>query len=362
MTRQIQGHMPFHLLIAAVTLVSIGMVGCSSTGGAKDELTAARLMLANNPEVEVVATDDKAGVFTVRVKSTGQLIMVTAADAAQGKSLVVSVDGVAAQGGGTVTVAAAQRPGGQSATVSNGQASVTARTGNAQTPQDASVAVATRGDRGVVTVETDRGTARVTASGVVAAGGRGVDVGTERQSVSVSADGQNVTVGGTRAGKLTVTADGETVDIGSRKGSVTVTNDGQTVTVGGNAGVRVTQASGADAGADAGRARRSQAYQCGGGESLRIDNQVIETSGTAVSAQGGCTVVITNSHIVTTGIGVQAGGGATVSIENSVIEGRGSAVSVNGGATVSAAGSTLTGGVSKSGLGSFVDRGGNRLR
>lgn len=34
-------------------------IGCSAVGGAKDELNAARVALANDPEVEVVATDGR---------------------------------------------------------------------------------------------------------------------------------------------------------------------------------------------------------------------------------------------------------------------------------------------------------------
>ncbi len=113
---------------------------------------------------------------------------------------------------------------------------------------------------------------------------------------------------------------------------------------------------------DDGRPRRSQPYQCGGGQSLRIENERIETTGTAVMVEGGCNVTIRNVHIVSGGTGIVAGGASDVTIEDSVIEARSGAVSIQGTATVTASGSTLRGGVRRAGLGTFNDRGGNTIR
>lgn len=364
------------MTLSLALLVALGAnSACSNGSSSGTDLVALRAALASNPDVEVIATDEKAGVFTVRVKSTGQITTVAAADLAAGKSISFTTQGGTATAtagpGGTAGVTAPGVDIRASGSASGAPANV-AITGSGGRGVDVTAgggaaSVAATGTRGSADVSARPGQAEVTARGAQPAGEArprsGAGAAAAPGGLTVTADGQTVTLGGTRSGGVAVTANGERVAVDPARGGVTVSANGDRVTAtSGNTRAQQRPAAGAAAEVEDTRPRRSQPYQCGGGQSLRIENEFIETSGTAVSVEGGCNVVIRNAHIVTNGIGVLAAGASDVTIQDSIIEARGGAVSIQGTATLTASGSTLRGGVRKMGLGNFVDRGGNTIR
>src|SRR5437016_3793824 len=64
------------LVAASVALLSL--CGCSKLSGGQDQMSWARDALQRNPQLEVVATDEQNGSFTVRSKETGELQVVRA--------------------------------------------------------------------------------------------------------------------------------------------------------------------------------------------------------------------------------------------------------------------------------------------
>lgn len=326
--------------VAALLLICAG--GCSSVGGEQGDLTLARAVLANNPDVEVVATDERAGIFTLRVKRNGQIITVNATDVARGKGVPLDAEASPSRSGSSATLTHEPGAAGQTVTVGTTGAGVSVTAGGGAKATGQTVEVATPGRR--VEVRTGRSPStgvddtRVTADGSPNASSGEVRVSTGTSGVSV-------------------TSDGRSVNVGSGGGGVTVSANGRTVTVGGDQNARVNERP-----ATGSAGRRAEAHMCEAGQSLRIDNQTIRTNGPAVDARGGCQVIITNSTIRSSGVGILASGGSSVTIESSVVDGMAGAVDVSDGATVSASTSTLRGGIRKSGAGSFVDRGGNMVR
>ena len=73
-------------LCGAMSLLGvISLAACTARGDKR--LEAAKTLISADPNLEIVATDERAGVITVRVKSTGQITVLKAEDVQAGKLL-----------------------------------------------------------------------------------------------------------------------------------------------------------------------------------------------------------------------------------------------------------------------------------
>src|ERR1700755_3182677 len=73
----------------ATVLLAFG--ACSKVGSGQDEMTWARGALERNTHLEVVAADEQAKTFTVRLKDSGQLIVVAVDQVIAGPEAALSV-------------------------------------------------------------------------------------------------------------------------------------------------------------------------------------------------------------------------------------------------------------------------------
>jgi hypothetical protein len=75
---------PRAALACAAVLALAACERAPKGGGAADEINWARAALARNPQIEVVASDSETGVFTIRDKQTGAVLVVSLHDIAAG--------------------------------------------------------------------------------------------------------------------------------------------------------------------------------------------------------------------------------------------------------------------------------------
>ena len=258
-------------LAAVVGLVSScwllgSIVGCSSRGS--DAVSVAQVAVRANPDLELVATDERQAVLTVRVKRTGQILTVRADDVVAGNAFrnLDTNAGTSGQPRATapaapLTTATASASGAAAqvevstpgARVSVGQPSGE----NKNSPASAPVQSTTRT---AVTAETpaDRiSAARARLRDAVATG-------------ATPADGVSPSTPSTPAGA--------SIDESLLK-------------------------------------RRPNPVQCKGTDTVRLDGVLLRADKTAIQAMGQCGVHITNSHIVGR-VAIQVLGNATVTIEN----------------------------------------------
>lgn len=100
------------LLVIAVAVVMVGGFFVARTVGkaAKNpEMAAAKLMMAANPDLELVSSDEAAGTVTIRNKKTGEVISMDLSDIKSGKidftgpkGEKLSIDAQGDGGGGTL--------------------------------------------------------------------------------------------------------------------------------------------------------------------------------------------------------------------------------------------------------------------
>lgn len=307
---------------AALAIVGAALLllcGCSKLSGGQGQMSWAREALQRNPQLEVVATDEQNGSFTVRSKETGELQVVRADQL------------LAALPGDTKTSAA-----------SAAQAPAT----TAPTPDEPAVASEQRAPGqpvapGEAAAPTDSA-ASSSANSVAAEGGenppdRVADVhasGSAAQSAPAAAAGP---------GHVIASGPGYSLAASSRS----------------ERRPTVAAASPAVTAARAGAVeQRHEPIVCQGQRFLQIDNRNLSFDGDAVSAEDGCEIHITNSHITAKGIGVLARK-AEVHIENSQIEGDSGSVDASEGAQVYATYSTFKGLRRRQDDAAFHDMGGN---
>jgi hypothetical protein len=286
-------------LYLGVSLSLLGVIALLSCRAAGDKkLEAAKTLIAADPNLEIVATDERAGVITVKVKSTGQITVLKAEDVQVGKLLPGAGSEQRADGG----------PG----------------TGQASAGDDSLVVSGPGGS-----VKLDGKSGSIIASGK---DGSEVRVGGSGDGVQIDAPGAKVRLGG----------DGE-------EGAVEGGDPDPDVTVSAGGGSRTRKI----------RRRQAEPVICGPDRTMRLEGVRVEVPGDAVTADEGCTLVIVDSEIVADGWAVVTRGAADVIIENCLIDGRKGAVSAGGGGDVTAKSSTFRGRIAQSGGGDFNDLGGN---
>jgi len=87
------------LLLAIIAFVVAGAIGLSWLGGKAKEfeenpaMASAKMMVAMNPELELVEADDEAGTLTIRNKETGEVMTVGLDEIEEGRITFESEDG-----------------------------------------------------------------------------------------------------------------------------------------------------------------------------------------------------------------------------------------------------------------------------
>jgi hypothetical protein len=311
----------FKVVVCGYALTAL--VACGS-GGASDTIEKAQIAVRANPSLELVATDDRQGVLTVRVVRTGAMMTVNAADV---------VAGTAFRGLDATAAAAAAAP----ATASESTEKSAAPAQRTEPPASAQQRITAANERGQVTV-TRSGGALTVQSGDSRVGVAGAAVSAERplsaappaaapeeraQAAPAPAPAEPAARPAQDTAKVESTA--------PQKGAVL----------------------------DESRLeKRNRPVSCVGSQTVNLTDVLLSTDGIAVAVTG-CTVHIRNSHVKGQ-IGLQVAGGGTVTIENSIIEGT-MAMQLTPGANVSVKSSTIRGQVQRVGV-NVNDQGGNVWR
>jgi hypothetical protein len=279
---------------AAAVLV---VAACSKQG---DEASAwAGAALSRNPNLEVVAHDAQSGAFTVRDKTSGELIVVKADEiVGTAPSAIAAATKPAAV---AATPAEPAAPEQQPATAAPGEAA-TASAGEPARAED-------------IDEPAGPGPQPSTA----------FDAATANQPVLASGPGYSIKRGSGAPASAPAAQAAARSTAGSR-------------------GVAMEQ--------------RYDPIICQGQRLLQIDNQNLAFEGDAITAEGGCEIHITNSHITAGGIGISARG-AKVHIKNSSIAGDSGSVSASDGAQVYAQSSTFKGLSRRLDTATMHDLGGN---
>jgi hypothetical protein len=303
--------------LSAATLTLLALAACSRLGMSQhDEMSWARAALERNDRLQVVASDPQARTFTVRLKDSDEL-------------RVLSVDQLVAG------------PAGSGADAAPEHASPTAPA--AQTPAeavpDAPASQAASGE-----TPGPAQTADAASTGQSGAAGH-VD-----QTQSDSAE-QTAATSPTAGPHVTPAAD-------ARAGSLLASGPGYSIKASGSQGTPARQATGLTAARGTPLERLHDPIICQGSRLLHIDNRNLEFDGDAVTAEDGCEIHITNSHIRAKGIGVLARA-ASVHIENSEIDGDTGSIDASDGAQVYAQGSRFKGLTRHMEASAFHDLGGN---
>jgi len=101
---------------------------------------------------------------------------------------------------------------------------------------------------------------------------------------------------------------------------------------------------------------------CTGVGKVKVKNRRIETKGDGITVTGACKVEVVGSEIVAGGAAIRITGTGNVHIRKSVVRGKKAAVAISGVGNVTAKNSTLVGGIKRTGVGRFVNKGGNTLK
>jgi hypothetical protein len=306
-------------IVAAGLLLALS--ACSKLGMGQDQMSWAKDALDRNDRVEVVASDPQAKTFTVRVKDSGQLV-------------VIPVDQIVAG-----------PPGGMSA--GGKQASAASSTSPSDAPSPPPPAPET--------------SVPEAAPPPVAPtpGGAPLPSPSQSTSPSVASNGQPAQYAAPdEAAQPAESVQGPHAEsaVHAKAGSVLASGPGYSIKASGPKSVATTASPAAAArGAPE---RLHDPIICQGARLLHIDNRNLEFDGDAISAQDGCEIHITNTHISAKGVGVLARA-ANVHIKNSEIDGDSGAVDASEGAQVYAESSRFKGLTRRLESSSFHDLGGN---
>jgi hypothetical protein len=222
--------------------VLLAVAACSKSDN--DAAAWAGAALSRNPNLEVVAHDAAAGAFTVRDKSSGELIVVKADE------IIGTVPSAIGPATKPAAPAVAQAP-----------AETAAPEEPAAEPEAPAAGTIARTGEPARAEDVDE----PTGSGPQAS--RAFDAATANQPVLASGPGYSIKRG-----------------------------------TGGPAAAQVAPARSARV------EQRYDPIICQGQRLLQIDNQTLSFEGDAITAEGGCEIHITNSHITAGGIGVSARG------------------------------------------------------
>jgi hypothetical protein len=258
-----------------------------------------RTTLERNPDIEVVAADSSADIFTIRIKRTGEVRAVKSSQiaaiplaellaAAKPQSSVLTPEAIAAMDGRN---GAAPGPAPLSTSASLPATASTPPTTAVENPHAANSS-ATGSEKAGYTMDRSDGQLKVT--------GPGVSIVSAGMSASAKSSGEQ--------GQRTV-----------------------------------------------------EPIICEGHRMLHFDNRSIYVDGDAITARGGCDLYITNSRIVAENIAVIAED-ATVHISNSTLEGRLASFSAGAASKVYVRSSTMLGVPRKDGRATVLDQGGNQWK
>lgn len=346
-------------LLCACLAVVLVSAACAQSTSRDDSLEALTIAVKNNPDLELMATDEQAKILTVRVKSVDRVITVTPDDLEDGR-LVIDVAGLsdsppAAEGDGEPAAGAASGAG-VSASRDDKQAAVKSSAGG--------VSVEARSQGKQADVKPSAGGVSLDAR----SGGKQADVKTSAEGISVDAGGKKVAID-TATGGVSVAAPDRSASVRTEAEESTESEPPTTEAAPVPDPAPAPPPAAADAApaapateASASRRRRDSPIDCGSRQKLTFDNIVLEATEAAVRAIGNCHVVLTNSEIIGGEYAVRASGGARIELVDTIVRGGKAAVRVSGRGVVSAHNSELDGGVKTSGQGSFEDLGGNRIR
>ena len=295
----------------------LALSACSKFGGeGPDQMAWAKDALERNDRIEVVASDTQAKTFTVRVKDSGQLVVLPVDQIIAGPAAGLSASGT--------------------------QASVTPTSKSSEAPAppppapETSVPEAAPPPVAPAHSETPLpGPSQQMSNPTVASSGEAAGPPQAAESVK-----------GPRAESAAH----------ARPGSVLAEGPGYSIKATGPKSVAATVS---PAAAPHGAPERlHDPIICQGSRLLHIDNRNLEFDGDAITAEDGCEIHITNSHISAKGIGVLARA-ANVHIKNSEIDGDSGAVDASDGAQVYAQSSRFKGLTRRLESSSFHDLGGN---
>lgn len=305
-------------IVAAGLLFALG--ACSKlSGGGEDQMAWAKSALERNDRIEVVASDPQARTFTVRVKDSGQLV-------------VVPIDQVIAGPLAGLPAAPVQQASTTPANNMTGAPSPPPRAPETAVPEAAPPPVAPN--------RNDTPVAGPSQQSVAASG----EAAEPAQSVEPAQSAEPMK--GPRA----------TSAAHASPGSVLAEGPGYSIKASGPRSVAKTAS---PAAAQQGAPERlHDPIICQGDRLLHIDNRNLEFDGDAITAEDGCEIHITNTHISAKGIGVLARA-ANVHIKNSEIDGESGSVDASDGAQVYAQSSRFKGLTRRLESSSFHDLGGN---
>jgi len=267
-------------LYAGVAISGLVLLGACARQQSVREIDWAKAALARNPAFEIVATDEGAGVFTVRDKASGvmQTLRVKDLIAAPLPEAAAKPAVAAAASPAEVPVESPSVPDDTAGTLASSQTTDTATT-------------------------TSESTGKALAEG----------------------PGYSITRGESAA---------------PQNAPVTLEGPGYSIARHQTASRNAEQAAAAQVAANV--ERRTDPIICQGDRLMRIDGATIEFSGDAVIAEKGCDLYISNSNLSAGGVGIIARQ-ARVHIVNSSIGGSRASYEASEGAEIYVARSTITG-------------------
>jgi hypothetical protein len=301
------------IVLAGIAL--FGMAACGKLGlGGQDEMTWARAALERNDRIEIVAADQQANTFTVRLKDSGEL-------------RVLRVDQIV---GGPPGATPSEQSGATAASAMTTPSAAPAAPAEARPPAGLSSSPSNN------TLAARDEPASVPPANVLP---RELKSATAPAANEQSAHGDVASA--TPGGRVLESGPGYAIKAAAKSAP---------------AAPRVEREKSSKT--SSAMERRHDPIICQGERLLQIDNRNLAFDGDAVTAEDGCEIHITNSHITAKGVGVSARH-ANVHIENSQIEGDTAAIDSSEGAQVYASSSTFKGMSRRLDNSSFHDLGGN---
>ncbi len=312
-------------MVAAGLLLA--MSACSKLGGGQDQMSWAKEALERNDRVTVVASDPQAKTFTVRVKESGQLVVVPVDQIIAGPAgALASPDKQAAVNPASNQSAAPPPPPPAPETSVPEAAPPPVAPGRNDTPLP--------------------GPSQPSRSPSLASSGE----------AARPASGDNAAPNETAQPMDSARAPHAESASRAKTGAVLAEGPGYSIKASGPKSVASTASPAVEPrGAPE---RLHDPIICQGSRLLHIDNRNLEFDGDAITAEDGCEIHITNTHISAKGIGVLARA-ANVHIKNSEIDGESGAVDASDGAQVYAQSSRFKGLTRRLESSSFHDLGGN---
>jgi hypothetical protein len=325
--------MPTIVKPIAVAGLLLALSACSKLGMGQDQMTWAKDALDRNERVEVVASDPQARTFTVRVKDSGQLV-------------VIAVDQIVAGPPGGMSAGGKQASAASSTSPSDAP-SPPLPAPETSVPEAAPPPVAPTPGGAPLPPPSQSSSPAMAANGQPARPG---DTGAESPYQQYAAPEEAAQPAESVQGPHAESA------AHAKAGSVLASGPGYSIKASGPKSVAATASPAAAArGAPE---RLHDPIICQGARLLHIDNRNLEFDGDAISAEDGCEIHITNTHISAKGVGVMARA-ANVHIKNSEIDGESGAVDASDGAQVYAESSRFKGLTRRLESSSFHDLGGN---